>query len=222
MKLLKIALLCLVSCFPSATAQVPVEEPSIRDSRHLVESVVGLVTDKGRPYCAGVVHRYLVLTAAHCTEEVDAIVNVGYYRHYRDYAFDHSFKFKVLSRDEVQDFAVLIPQDVTPEVPGVLLSKDGPVLGEKIYIVGHPGGLGYSVGSGVVSWPRRGGVEYDPMVWVQLHADVSPGNSGGPVFNQFGELIGLVSFYRIIGGNPQQHLAGAIHWETIKGTLYGL
>jgi S1-C subfamily serine protease len=58
--------------------------------------------------------------------------------------------------------------------------------GEKIYVIGHPEGLNFSVTNGIVS--RTPGNDV-----LQISAPVSPGNSGGPVYDEYGNLLGVVT-----------------------------
>lgn len=58
--------------------------------------------------------------------------------------------------------------------------------GEKIYVIGHPEGLNFSITNGIVS--RTPGNDV-----LQISAPVSPGNSGGPVYDEFGNLLGVVT-----------------------------
>jgi S1-C subfamily serine protease len=59
-------------------------------------------------------------------------------------------------------------------------------MGEKIFVIGHPEGLNFSVSNGIVS--RTPGNEV-----LQISAPVSPGNSGGPVYDEYGNLLGVVT-----------------------------
>jgi S1-C subfamily serine protease len=58
--------------------------------------------------------------------------------------------------------------------------------GEKIFVIGHPEGLNFSVSNGIVS--RTPGSEM-----LQISAPISPGNSGGPVYDEYGNLLGIVT-----------------------------
>jgi S1-C subfamily serine protease len=62
----------------------------------------------------------------------------------------------------------------------------GVQVGEKIYVIGHPEGLNFSVSNGIVS--RMPGNDV-----LQISAPVSPGNSGGPVYDEYGNLLGVVT-----------------------------
>ena len=59
-------------------------------------------------------------------------------------------------------------------------------VGEKIFVIGHPEGLNFSVSDGIVS--RMPGNDV-----LQVSAPISPGNSGGPVYDEFGNLLGIVT-----------------------------
>lgn len=58
--------------------------------------------------------------------------------------------------------------------------------GEGVYVIGHPEGLYYTVTNGIIS-------RLDSEI-LQISAPVSPGNSGGPVYDDHGELLGVVSY----------------------------
>ena len=57
--------------------------------------------------------------------------------------------------------------------------------GESVYVIGHPEGLAYSISNGLVSQKRNEEL-------IQISAPVSPGNSGGPVYDENGNLIGII------------------------------
>jgi S1-C subfamily serine protease len=57
--------------------------------------------------------------------------------------------------------------------------------GEDVFVIGHPEGLNYTLTTGIVSGLR----DKD----IQISAAISPGNSGGPVYDVYGRLLGIVS-----------------------------
>jgi serine protease Do len=57
--------------------------------------------------------------------------------------------------------------------------------GESIFVIGHPEGLKYTLSTGIISGLRGSDV--------QISAAISPGNSGGPVYDDHGNLIAIVS-----------------------------
>jgi serine protease Do len=83
-----------------------------------------------------------------------------------------------------------------------------PVVGDRVYAVGHPYGFEWSVTSGIVSYVTRAIPEYGR--YIQTDAPVNPGNSGGALFNESGELIGIPSMGRVAFGGAQIGLNFAI------------
>lgn len=63
-------------------------------------------------------------------------------------------------------------------------------VGSKVYAIGNPRGLEGTISDGILSGKRENeGIEY-----LQITAPISPGNSGGPVLNEKGEVIGVSTF----------------------------
>jgi serine protease Do len=63
-------------------------------------------------------------------------------------------------------------------------------VGEPVYTIGSPRGLERSLGQGIISGLRR--VEGRPLV--QTTAQISAGSSGGGLFDQYGNLVGITTF----------------------------
>ena len=92
-----------------------------------------------------------------------------------------------------------IQVEITPEglVPATLTSTRGLNRGDTVVAVGHPFGIGNSVSAGVVSGLNRtytpDGDETPFSGLIQFDAAANPGNSGGPLVNSRGEVLGIVS-----------------------------
>jgi S1-C subfamily serine protease len=83
--------------------------------------------------------------------------------------------------------------------------------GSRIYVIGHPQGLLYTLSAGIVS-REQGSV-------VQISAPISPGNSGGPVFDELGNLIAVVSSTMDKSVNPNaENLNFAVAAEAMRNT----
>ena len=85
------------------------------------------------------------------------------------------------------------------------VDSDAVRYGEKVYAIGTPEGadFGWSISQGIVSSPRRQlliyndeGVLEKKMNVVQTDASVNPGNSGGPLINVRGEVVGIITLRR--------------------------
>ncbi|MBK7893110.1 MAG: trypsin-like peptidase domain-containing protein [Bdellovibrionales bacterium] len=70
--------------------------------------------------------------------------------------------------------------------------------GESIVTIGHPRGLDFSISKGIISAVRK-----HPSGWSEIQTDaaISPGNSGGPIINDHGHVIGIVYQYERDGQN---------------------
>src|ERR1700704_392417 len=74
--------------------------------------------------------------------------------------------------------------------------------GDIVFALGSPGGLRDSVSMGVVSTAARQLDPDSPVVYIQTDAAITPGNSGGPLVNVDGELVGINTFiFSQSGGN---------------------
>jgi len=75
-------------------------------------------------------------------------------------------------------------------------NSDNSKIGSKVFVVGAPFGLGHSFSSGYVSGFKRNIQDKNPFTkyeYIQTDAAINTGNSGGPMFNMQGEVIGIVS-----------------------------
>jgi serine protease Do len=100
---------------------------------------------------------------------------------------------KVLGTDRLTDLA-LLKIDVS-NVPFLPLADSADLQqGELVMAFGSPLGLENSVSMGVISAAARQIGQDDPRVFIQTDAAVNPGNSGGPLVNARGEVVGINTF----------------------------
>ena len=104
---------------------------------------------------------------------------------------------RLLAWDEEVDLAIL----GAARSPGVgvfaLGDSDAVRQGDKIYAVGYPHGLANTLSDGIVSaiYPDDG------VTLLQITAPISSGNSGGPVLNERGEVVGVVTMFWVDSQN---------------------
>jgi serine protease Do len=135
---------------------------------------------------------------------------------------DREFSAEVIGRDEKLDLALLRIRGAE-NVPAVVLGdSDALRVGEQVFAVGNPFGLGHTVTMGIVSAKARtiGAGPYDDFI--QTDASINPGNSGGPLFNLRGEVVGINTAIRAgadgIGfAIPVEALKDVIHQLKDKG-----
>lgn len=96
------------------------------------------------------------------------------------------------------DIAVLsADQPPAQIVPAVLGNPGAMRIGDEAYVVGHPLGLTGSMSAGIISGLDRSfkPPDSDQLMQnlIQIDAAVNPGNSGGPLLNRYGQVIGIVT-----------------------------
>jgi len=103
----------------------------------------------------------------------------------------------VVSSEPAADLSLLQLDKVPAGVqPGKLANSDTVQVGDQVIIVGAPYGLSYAMTVGWISarWPPNTVYKSMPLAeFFQTDAVINTGNSGGPMFNMQGEVIGLVS-----------------------------
>jgi serine protease Do len=98
-------------------------------------------------------------------------------------------KVKIVATNAYEDLALLKLED-EKDLPITYLGDSDEVrVGHSCYAIGNPHGLERSVSEGIVSTLGR---VMDGRTHLQTTAAVNPGNSGGPLFNLKGEVIGVV------------------------------
>ena len=97
----------------------------------------------------------------------------------------------VVSTDSATDRCVLqVSQGQLQPVPGIRNFNEVEV-GERVFTVGSPRGLENTLGEGIVSGLRR----LEDIALIQTTAPISPGSSGGGLFDEFGNLVGVTTLY---------------------------
>jgi len=96
-------------------------------------------------------------------------------------------------------------------VPVSLGDSEAIVVGERAVSIGNPLGLEHTLTDGLISSRRM----YEDKPWIQFSAPVSPGNSGGPLFNMRGEVIGVTTAI-IHGYGMAQNLNLAVPINDLK------
>jgi S1-C subfamily serine protease len=102
---------------------------------------------------------------------------------------------EIVSADPENDIAVLLPERPPQPIVPAVLGGAGQV-GDETYAVGHPLGFVGSLTSGVISGLDRTIETPDGRTLrglIQFDAAVNPGNSGGPLLNRGGQVIGIVT-----------------------------
>jgi S1-C subfamily serine protease len=181
---------------PAAQAQ------SLDDIFSQVNASVVVVRSKGRDVSAGGVTRFnetgsgvlissggRVMTAAHVVNAMDEITVEG--------VAGEVVRAKLVSSDAAADLSLLQLERVTAAMRVARIGdSDTMRVGQQVMVVGAPYGLAHSMSVGWISarWPPKTIFRDMPLAeFFQTTATINTGNSGGPMFNMAGEVIGIVS-----------------------------
>ena len=133
-----------------------------------------------------------ILTNAHVVEAADEIIV--------KLTDKREFKAKVIGSDKRTDIALIKIE--AAGLPAVKFGDPNKLkVGEWVIAIGSPFGFENSVTAGIVSAKGRSLPQENFVPFIQTDAAVNPGNSGGPLFNMRGEVIGINSqIYSRTGG----------------------
>jgi serine protease Do len=129
---------------------------------------------------------------------------------------DGEYESRLIARDPDVDLALLSidTTNLTPLKPAPI----SPRIGEIVFAFGHPWGQRNTVTRGIVSalvtaQNRRG----EKLPVVRSDAPLAPGNSGGPLVNAKGEVVGINAM--IIGGDQSVSIAASVASDFVKKAL---
>ncbi|NLZ25631.1 MAG: trypsin-like serine protease [Clostridiales bacterium] len=106
------------------------------------------------------------------------------------------FTLKVVALDEGNDLALLTfssdPPSPSSHKALSLASSDYMRLGEEVALIGNPAGIGFSITTGVISNEGIYASNWGDAKYIMTDAAVNPGNSGGPMINNNGVVVGVI------------------------------
>src|SRR5207249_9543167 len=153
-------------------------------------------------------------TAAHVTLAMDEITV--------EFLGGDTVRARTVTEEPAADLSLLQLDRVPPGVtPATLGNSDTVRVGDLILIVGAPYGLSHSMSAGWISarWPPNSVYRSMPLAeFLQTDATINTGNSGGPMFNMAGEVIGIVS-HNISKSGGSEGLGFVVTINTAKRLL---
>lgn len=126
-----------------------------------------------------------IVTNAHVIGDAKKIAIIDYQ--------NNEYSAVLVAKDDKTDIALL--KSTAFNAPSLLENNSTVSPGDGAFAIGSPFSLGHSVSYGIVGAINRFLPNYPYIRFIQIDAAINPGNSGGPLFNQQGELIGMVSTY---------------------------
>ena len=129
---------------------------------------------------------------------------------------------RVVSSEPAADLSLLQLDRVPPGAKVAAMADSSTVhVGDQVIVVGAPYGLSYSLSVGYISarWPPNTVYKTMPLAeFFQTDATINTGNSGGPMFNMKGEVVGIVS-HNISKGGGSEGLGFVVTLNTAKQLL---
>lgn len=169
----------------------------------VLKSVVSVITNLGQG--SGVFFRTsgYIVTNYHVIKDASTIYV---------YTYDKkTYNVEVIGYDSEKDIALI---KINVQYPHLQTEdSDNIQVGERVIALGNPGGLDFSVTEGIVSAVNRV-VSSNNIGYVQTDVPISPGNSGGPLVNKRGKIIGINNFK--ISGEGFEGLGFAIPSNVIN------
>jgi len=131
-----------------------------------------------------------IMTAAHLVQTADTI--------FVQFSSRDLLTAKVIASEPVADVALLKLNEPPPSgaVVAKLGDSDKTEVGDQVFIVGAPHGISRTLTVGYISGRRQSNFMYSGLSlgeFFQTDAAINQGNSGGPMFNMAGEIVGIVS-----------------------------
>ena len=130
-----------------------------------------------------------ILTAAHVVNDADEILII-----FKD---GQELKAKVEGLSKMADVAIIKTMgNIKNPKPAKLGNSDKTKIGDQVMIIGSPMGLFHSLSVGYISRKETSNhhsANFSKMEFFQTDAAINTGNSGGPMFNMDGEVIGIIS-----------------------------
>ncbi len=219
--------LTLIGCVSSPGPQ-PLFMPTSVNVKALESKTVALVIPEGdsvRAYCSGVwVNRNTILTANHCVRESQIGEVIEYSAHDDVYAPGHYEESShvvprnsVLSATDVEHDLALLVVAYPPSHESAVVAMSPVEAGQRVFTMGAPLGALWSYSSGEVAAVRYVFSHGYNILFIQSTAPISGGNSGGGLWNEHGELVGICHATYSKGQNMNLW----IHYKYVDAMLKG-
>lgn len=179
------ALLFVFTFSAHAADNSPALEDVIEQVNSSVFSVISDLTTDNQALGAGFLidNDGFVVTNYHVTEDASKITLEDIY--------GNQYPAKIVGSDKKTDIALLKAENQIEATPANFADSDEVRVGNRVFAIGNPFGLGNSVSLGIVSAKERN-IEKGPYDnFLQTDATINQGNSGGPLFNLDGNIIGM-------------------------------
>lgn len=173
----------------------------------VLQSVVSIVTDKGQGSGVFIRTNGYIVTNEHVIRDAKSAGVLTYDQKWH--------KVSLIGTNTNYDIALLKIEEEYPHLNTE--DSDDVKAGEKVIALGNPSGLDFTVTEGIISAVNR---EINNKQYLQTDVPISPGNSGGPLVNKKGNIVGINNFK--ISGEGFEGLGFAIPSNVVNEAVDGI
>ena len=157
----------------------------------------------------------IVLTNYHVIHRAE-VIRVWFYN-----PEDSNYSYaKVIGIDPVADLA-LLQLELDPDLPPPVyleIEQEIPTIAEPVVAIGHPVGLQWTVTTGTINHQERPGKITPYVNIIQHSAEINKGNSGGPLINANGDIVGI-NTYMLAPEGQWAGVAYAVRGDTVYDSV---
>ena len=162
--------------------------------------VILLMGDKG--YGSGVIisTKGYVLTNNHVVEDNKNLEAILSYQYNLDGYEEYVHSIEIIKQDKVKDLALIKINKPRTALKPIKISRKVPTIGSQVHAIGHPDLEVWTYTTGYISqirdeyeWSYKDEFEHMANVY-QTQTPIAEGNSGGPLLNNHGNLVGINTF----------------------------
>ena len=162
--------------------------------------VILLMGDKG--YGSGVIisTKGYVLTNNHVVEDNENLEAILSYQYNLDGYEEYVHSIEIIKQDKVKDLALIKINKPRTALKPIKISRKVPTIGSQVHAIGHPDLEVWTYTTGYISqirdeyeWSYKDEFEHMANVY-QTQTPIAEGNSGGPLLNNHGNLVGINTF----------------------------
>ena len=132
---------------------------------------------------------------------------------------DNPYRAQVILANPEVDIALLAAEGDFSSLPALHLADDDSLqIGRRVRVAGYPYGMPFTVTEGAVSSPKQ---LMNGKYYIQTDAAVNPGNSGGPIFDERGDVVGVT----VSKFTEADNMGFGVRVETLRtllGTIDGI
>jgi S1-C subfamily serine protease len=222
--------LSLVAVALVVTAPSPGRPQSLGEMYRKASPSVVVIRARGKEVSTGGVTRFGEIGSGVLVTEDGKVVTASHVVHGMEditvefLGRDAAVRARLIGFQPGADLALLQLDAVPPNPPVATMIADsnGVAVGDTVFIIGAPYGLTHALSSGIISahWkPNTVNREFPLAEFFQTDATINTGNSGGPMFNTAGEVIGIVS-HMISKSGGSEGLGFVVTANTVRKLLF--